>query len=171
MSSRWIADPSRQLTSARLCRAAILRHRRVPRVMAPPVASESHRHREGRHLGRRCRQALADPSHAATSASGNDIPDNTDSLVFPGFAYRPSATVRRLSKPAFLHAIVRQGSTQLRGRFTYTHSHVSVPIRLRKGDRGRQRVIGLGTLATAQCAELTLSPWSPSLPLNCFWPS
>ena len=108
MSSRWIADPSRQLTSARLCRASILRHRRVPRVMAPPVAIESHRHREGRHLGRRCRQPLADPSHAATSASGNDIPDNTDSLVFPGFAYRPSATVRRLSNPAFLHAIVRQ---------------------------------------------------------------
>lgn len=101
MSSRWIADPSRQLTSARLCRASILRHRRVPRVMAPPVAIESHRHREGRHLGRRCRQPLADPSHAATSASGNDIPDNTDSLVFPGFAYRPSATVRRLSNPAF----------------------------------------------------------------------
>ncbi|MCF6125801.1 hypothetical protein EN904_04595 [Mesorhizobium sp. M7A.F.Ca.CA.001.07.2.1] len=32
-----------------------------------------------------------------------------------------------LPKPAYLHAIVRQGSTQLRGRFTSTHSHVSVP--------------------------------------------
>jgi hemolysin D len=29
------------------------------------------------------RQAIADPSHAATSTSGNGIPDNTDSLVFP----------------------------------------------------------------------------------------